>query len=277
MVIDFEKLRRYADDFRASYAEASPYPHAVIDDFLPAESAEQLWADFEAASDPADPAGGWKHYTHFNERKFALTDLERMPRHTQQVMSALQSQAALDFVGALSGTDSLLADPDLEGAGMHVVRRGGFLNLHTDFLTHTKKPTWARRINLLLYLNKDWDEAWNGNLELWQPDMSACSQSIAPAFNRCVIFSTIENSFHGHPHKLSCPESRERRCLLLYYYTNEGRELDFSSTDYRAMPGTSVWKRLLIAADRAALRGYTFIKKRSKLTDDWVSRILRRF
>jgi Rps23 Pro-64 3,4-dihydroxylase Tpa1-like proline 4-hydroxylase len=270
-MIDFERLNRIAGETCDGYLTAAPYPHAVIDDFLPLEVAERLLVDFDQAQE------GWKHYKHFNERKLALTNLEQMPPHTQRVMHALQSQETLDFVARLSGIEKLISDPDLEGAGMHLVKQGGFLNVHTDFLIHTKKPSWSRRINLLIYLNKDWKEEWKGYLDLWNADMSQCVESVAPIFNRCVIFSTIENSFHGHPHKLACPPDRSRKCLLLYYYVDEGRELGFSSTDYRATPGTGPYERLMIVADRALLRLYTFIKRYSKLGDDTISRILRHF
>lgn len=270
-VIDFERLEKLAREQHEEYISAAPFPHIVIDDFLPLDVAKQLARDFESAHD------GWKHYNHFNERKLALTDLQQMPNHTQAVLAALQSDQATACIGELAGIEGLIPDPDLEGAGMHLVTRGGFLNIHTDFLTHTKKPTWARRINLLLYLNEDWDATWNGDLEFWSRDMSERVESIAPAFNRCVIFSTIKDSFHGHPRKLSCPPDRSRRCLLLYYYTNEDHTLEFSSTDYRATPGTGLYERIMIVADRVLLRAYTFVKQHSRLGDDFISRILKRF
>lgn len=270
-LVDFARLNRIADERQDAYAAAAPFPHAVIDDFLPAETAEQLLRDFETAQD------GWKHYTHFNERKLALTAMAKMPPHTQNVMAALQSQQTIDFVSALSGIENLIADPDLEGAGMHLVKAGGFLNVHTDFLTHTKKPSWSRRINILIYLNKDWQDDWHGSLDLWNADMSECIQSVNPAFNRCVIFSTNDISYHGHPTKLSCPPDKSRKCLLLYYYVDEGHPLSDSSTDYRATPDASLMERLLIAADRTLLMAYTRIKRRTKLGDDAISRILKRF
>ena len=153
-LVDYERLDGLADTLREDFAAADPFPHVVIDDFLSEEVAEGLLGDFDEAHE------GWKHYHHFNERKLALTDYERMPAHTQRVLSALQSRRAVQFIEKLSGFESLVKDPDLEGAGMHLVRRGGFLNVHTDFLTHTKKTSWRRRINLLLYLNKDWQEEW---------------------------------------------------------------------------------------------------------------------
>ena len=113
--------------------------------------------------------------------------------------------------------------------------------------------------------------------ELWNDDLTRCVQSVVPLFNRCVVFNTIEKSYHGHPHKLSCPPEQNRKSLLLYYYRDEGHELAMSSTDYQPLPDDSLLRRLMIAADRAALRLYTFIKRRTKVSDRVMDRLLRRF
>ena len=107
--------------------------------------------------------------------------------------------------------------------------------------------------------------------------MAHCVRSVSPVFNRCVIFATVENSFHGHPAKLVCPPDESRKCLLLYYYRDEGHELEFTSTDYRPLPDANALERALIAADRSLLRLYTYIKRRSKLSDDLIARILKWF
>jgi Rps23 Pro-64 3,4-dihydroxylase Tpa1-like proline 4-hydroxylase len=269
-LLDYQRLDRLADELRDRFATAQPYPHVVIDDFLPESVAEDLLEEFEKTEQD------WKHYHHYNERKLALTDLEQMPPRTRELFSELQDQRMLDFAMKLSGLRDLISDPDLEGAGMHMVTRGGFLNVHTDFLTHTKRRNWSRRINLILYLNKDWQEEWNGNLELWDDDLKHCVQSVAPAFNRCVIFNTLEKSYHGHPHKLCCPPDLNRKSLLLYYYRDEGHELKLSSTNYRPLPQDSWLRRWMIAGDRVLLRLYTLVKGHTKISDRLMDRILRR-
>ena len=269
--LELERWNKQATELHDAFRSAQPYPHVVIDDFLPSEVAASLADEFSHVSDEA-----WKHYHHYNERKLAITDPALMPPVTRQVVATLQSPEAIDFVSKLSGIDDLISDPDLEGAGMHLVKQGGFLNVHTDFLTHTKRHNWSRHINLLLYLNKDWEEAWQGNLELWNEDLTECVQSLAPVFNRCVIFNTIEHSYHGHPHKLSCPQDSSRKSLLLYYYRDEGEPLELSSTDYRPLPGDSMARRMMIAADRNLLRLYTFVKGHTKISDRLMDRILRR-
>lgn len=117
--LDYQRLDRLADELCDRFATAQPYPHVVIDDFLPESVAEDLLEEFEKTEQD------WKHYHHYNERKLALTDLEQMPPRTRELFSELQNQRTIDFVMKLSGLRDLISDPDLEGAGMHMVTRGG--------------------------------------------------------------------------------------------------------------------------------------------------------
>ncbi|MDQ6882334.1 MAG: 2OG-Fe(II) oxygenase, partial [Pseudomonadota bacterium] len=105
----------------------------------------------------------------------------------------------------------------------HMNCRGAMLKLHADFNRH---PNWHldRRLNLLLYLNQDWQASFGGDLELWDREMAACRQRIAPVAGRCVIFSTSSTSFHGHPDPIECPDDVTRKSIALYYYTNVPRE-----------------------------------------------------
>ncbi|MGE5145824.1 MAG: 2OG-Fe(II) oxygenase [Candidatus Eiseniibacteriota bacterium] len=270
-LIDFDRLERIATERRAAFAAADPFPFTVIDEFLPEATAEQVLAEFP------DQDAAWNHYHHYNEKKLALNRVAEMGPVTRAVFDALQSDRFLRIVETLSGVDDLIADPDLDGAGLHMIRRGGFLNVHTDFLSHTKNRHWSRQINLLIYFNRDWPDDWNGNLELWSGDMTRRVQSINPRFNRCVIFRTRERSFHGHPGKLACPDGDSRRSIALYYFRDEGEVKKLAPTNYRARPEDSLSKSALIAADRWLLRGYSFLKRYTGLSDGLIDRILRRF
>jgi Rps23 Pro-64 3,4-dihydroxylase Tpa1-like proline 4-hydroxylase len=268
--VDFERLERIAEERHPEFAAAAPYPHVVIDDFLPAATAEAVREEFDRTGD------GWKHYNHYNERKLALTDVSLMLPHTRALFDALQSDRFVRIVERLTGIEGLLADPDLDGAGLHRCYSGGFLNLHTDFLSHTKNRHWSRQLNLLLYLNRDWPEAWNGSLELWDAELKSCVRKVAPVFNRCMIFHTCEGSYHGHPAPLACPEGESRRSIALYYFRDEGETRQLQSTYYRARPDDPFHKKLLVAADRTLLRAYSVLKRYTPLSDRVVSRILRR-
>src|SRR5215210_1660828 len=115
--------------------------------------------------------------------------------------------------------EGLIPDPYFGGAGPHQILPGGFLKVHVDFNRHPLLQL-DRRLNLLVYLKEDWEEAYGGHLELWDREMTRCERKILPVFNRTVVFSTTDFSFHGHPVPLSCPEGRSRKSVSFYYYTN---------------------------------------------------------
>lgn len=269
-LLDFERLDALARAGREDFARALPFPHAVVDDFLPAEVAERVHDEFD------DTDAGWDSYHHYNEKKEAVTTLEAMRPHTRALFDALQSQRFRDFVETLTGLEGLLPDPDLDGAGLHKTRPGGFLNVHTDFLSHPAHPTWDRQVNLLVYFNKDWKPEWQGGLELWDEDMTRCVRKVEPVFNRAVIFRTSDRSYHGHPQRLACPPDRFRRSLALYYFHDTGVRRELSSTGYRPIPSDPLPKRALIAVDRGLLRAYAFVRRHTGISNGSVARFLKR-
>lgn len=120
----------------------------------------------------------------------------------------------------LTGIDHIILDTHFEGGGTHEIKAGGFLKVHTDFNWH-KTLRLDRSINLLIYLNEEWDESWGGELELWDSEMKGKVVSTAPIFNRTVVFSTTGYSYHGHPDPIACPEGVSRQSIATYYYSNE--------------------------------------------------------
>jgi Rps23 Pro-64 3,4-dihydroxylase Tpa1-like proline 4-hydroxylase len=113
----------------------------------------------------------------------------------------------------------LVVDCQLNGGGLHQITRGGKLDVHIDYNYHPVTKL-DRRLNVLLYLNSEWDSHWKGELELWDSDVQNCPTRILPTSNRLVVFSTTEESNHGHPEPLQCPPDRTRKSIALYYYSN---------------------------------------------------------
>ena len=196
-----------------SYDSADPFPHTVFDDFLPPSVLEEVLAEF-----PAPGEGSWLTFDSGTERKLASPDESSMGPATRHLLAQLNSATAIDFLEALTGIHGLVPDPHYFGGGMHQIEPGGFLEVHADFNLHPRTKL-ERRLNLLIYLNEDWSPDYGGALELWDRDMQSCRASVAPIFNRCVVFSTTSTSYHGHPHPLACPPGRTRKSLALYYYS----------------------------------------------------------
>ena len=223
-----------------TYSE-HPFPHWIIDNFLPAEDA---WAAYQHFYEGEGP---WTKREHLYCRAKETRATGLHPA-IENVLARLESGGIRHYVGGLSGLQGLLSDSDRFGGGQHVIRRGGFLGVHADFTHH---PTTGQRrvLNLLLYLNSNWKKGDGGELELWAKDMSRCVVKVEPLFNRAVLFRTSTTSYHGHPELLS---GNERRSLAVYYYrienliTINGAALHIDSrewgdgylktTDYRPRP-----------------------------------------
>jgi hypothetical protein len=267
--LDLDRVRALARDHRDAFTRALPFPHVVIDDFLPAATAADVLAEL-AATD-----GDWIYYHHVNERKRGFNDVARMGPTTRRVIAALNDPAFLAVLGTLTGMPALLADPALEGGGLSEVEPGGYVNVHADFLSHPRERSWTRRLNLIVFLNREWTDADGGHLELWDRDVRTPVQRVLPLFNRCVVFATTAEAYHGVP-TVQCTEGRSRKSLALYYFEDEGRPRPIRSTHYVPRPGDGLLTRALIHVDRGLLHLYAALKRHTPLADRLVSRILRR-
>lgn len=270
-IFNFKHWQTRLEELNRLYASAAPFPHVVIDDFLDEKFLDDVLLEFQNFK-----ADEWINYTHFNEKKRGFSRYADFPLQIKQLISVLSSKEFCAFLSALTGIEELFADDTLEGGGLHETHRSGFLNIHADFSSHPYRPAWKRRVNVLIYLNKNWNELWGGHLELWSKDMMHCEQRIAPHFNRCVIFGTNATSFHGHSEPLNCPSEVSRRSIALYYYTIEENALKVQSTRYHARPQDNK-KRWLIRLDNFMLSVYAIARRRLGISDKTAGRILTCF
>ena len=205
-------LQNLANELAQAFRTAEPFPYVVLDHLLSPSRLRQVVREFP------DPFEMSIQFRSQNENKSAEQTWARIGDSTRQVLAVLNSAPFLDFLEALTGIQGLIADTRLIGGGLHQIGRGGKLDVHADF-NYFEATRLHRRLNVLLYLNRDWQSEWGGQLELWTHDLGFCQRSIEPVFNRMVIFATTSTSFHGHPKPLTCPANVTRKSLALYYYT----------------------------------------------------------
>ena len=199
---------------RERYTTARPFPHIVLDGLFPDALLEGVLAEF-----PKPGEIPWQHFDSPTEKKLGYTTARRSGRDLQSFLWQMSSPPVLQFLEALTGIEGLIPDPYYGGAGPHQIEPGGFLKIHVDFNWHPLLKL-DRRLNLLVYLNKDWQEEYGGHLELWDREMTRCEQKVLPVFNRTVVFSTTDFSYHGHPEPLACPPGMTRKSVSFYYYSN---------------------------------------------------------
>jgi hypothetical protein len=207
-----QELQALAESLAPQFAAAEPFPHVVVDGLLADGTMRAMIDSFPP------PSPGWEHFDDPYQLKFALRDEEAMPPAIRSVIQHFNSQVFIEFLETLTGIRGLIPDPHLAGGGLHQIPRGGTLKVHADFNKHRRLRA-DRRLNVLLYLNEDWQEEYGGYLELWDPDMTRAVVRLAPVANRMVVFETTSTTYHGHPDKLAVPEGMYRRSLAWYYYT----------------------------------------------------------
>lgn len=239
-----EQWLTFCSEQAEAYASARPFPHIMIDGFLPDDLIDQVVSEFPQLS-------SMQVKTNVKTgNKGSSADELQWGQTIRQIMGWLNSAAFLKGLATLTGIEGLLSDPYFEGGGLHQIGNGGFLKVHADFNIH-KTTGLERRLNLLLYLNRDWPEHFGGHLELWDKKMTGCVSRIAPIANRSVIFSTTDDSYHGHPDPIACGPETTRKSLALYYYTVPEEKKAFHSTIYKERPGESLKKKGLRRLFRA--------------------------
>ena len=199
---------------RDGFLNAHPFPHVVIDDFLPRDVADRLLTDypppenFNSESTTVEPR---------RKGKLRSTNDADFAPYMRCVLQQFNSPLFIRFLEQLSGIETLIPDPDIGGALRHF-GRGGRLGIHADFNFHGGLQM-HRRLNLILYLNKEWKPSYRGYLELWDARATRCQKKIAPVFNRALIFTATDECYHGFPMPLRCPKRITRKSIQFYYYT----------------------------------------------------------
>jgi hypothetical protein len=237
LTLDEDSARREALRNNNEYINAPHYGHIIIDNFLPDEVASLILDNFPNQSSDQD--------VRFQNGTFENNKRQISPYSSSSIVLShflfFNSAPFIEYLENLTGIKGLISDHHFGGGGFHETSKGGKLGVHADFRIHPKLKA-HRRLNVIIYLNKEWRTEWKGQLELWSPDMRSLISSIEPQFNRCIIFNTERNAFHGHPEPLETPEGITRKSMALYYYTASdlvySEELNVS-TIFKARPNDS--------------------------------------
>ena len=202
-ILDCEKLSK-------EFNNNNPFNHIVIDNFLNTQYAEKILDKFPSNYD------NWHKYCNPIEYKYAYDDINNLDPILKNYFYVLSCPQFVEKMNELTGISNLEMDPFLHGAGLHSHSRFGKLEIHLDYEKHPFCNK-ERRINIILFINKDWNEEWNGANELWNEDVTQCIKKTQIKFNRAIIFQTNDISWHGMPEKILCPENIFRKSLAYYY------------------------------------------------------------
>ena len=214
--VDLKSLTERVSIIKNDFQSKKPFRFTTFEGFFKPEMAELIYSNY-----PLIENGVWDGTTYINQKnKFQKTTFEKnsiMDRGFKE----LNSKEIIDWLQTITEfKEDIIGDNELFGGGLHQSINGAFLNVHIDYNIHPKTK-YHRRLNLLIYMNKDWKDEYEGHIELWDltKGQGELIGKYPPSFNRCVIFETNEISFHGHPKPLNTPKSINRKSLATYYYT----------------------------------------------------------
>ena len=223
-MFDYLNTQNIEDSFR-NFQGAFPFDHCVVDNFFQEDIANKLSEDFPDFDDPI-----WHEYNNPLEIKKVSNLWNIFPSTTYNIFNDLNSPLFLDFLSSLSGISPLYADNGLNGGGWHILKNGGKLNPHLDYSIHPKIP-YQRKVNLIVYLNKNWQKKWGGQLGLWSSTDDGkkpkqIETTVVPSFNTAIFFDTTMNSWHGLYNTVQSPEKEYRKSIAIYYLTNPPKNVD---------------------------------------------------
>ena len=230
----FNRWIERPEEFKESFQNASPFPLLVIDDFLDTETADALLAEFpsqDAMPKSRDYMFGDKH---------ELSSVAEQGPTSKAFYDALMGPQFQEFLRKLTGRE-LFVDPAFHGGGFHQSGDQGFLDTHVDFNMHPLHSDWLRVLNVLLYLNKDWKDEYDGRLMIKaKPDDEPVG--IKPIFNRGLLMLTDDHTFHGFK-KMTLPPGVTRKSIATYAYelVPEG-SIESRTTGWSPESGSAVKK-----------------------------------
>lgn len=237
------------DALRKKVENQDPFPFFYIDNFLNEEFANNIHDAFPSYNNALNMG---KTFNAVNEeKKVQITDSKLFPEPIEKLNELLSSDEFMRLISHIFGINGLVSDPNLTGGGIHETNGGGRLDVHVDF-NFNKELDLFRRVNILIYFNKNWKKEYGGVLDLWDKDVKKCYARILPVFNRMVCFATSEISFHGVT-PLICPPGITRKSFASYYY-NDGKD----GAD-KITPHSTIFK----ARPNEYLRGYVMMPAES--------------
>ncbi len=241
------------EKLRKDFENAEPYRYLVLENFLQEDIANALFENF-----PSIDNLNVKRKS-LNEDKSEDYHFERWDPVFSQVRDAIASKKWCAVMDEITGIKGLHTTSDSLGSGVHQGKNGSYVDVHLDVNMNPKAGLW-RRINLLIYLNKNWKPEYGGDLEIWDKAMTKCFNKVSPTFNRAVIFLTDDNSPHGYS-KINVPEGESRKSFYTYYYTEPAPGMAYRDSKFLSRPDDKLSRKLATSTKEAIkIRGKQFLK-----------------
>lgn len=220
IMILFDFIEANKEKYREQFLTAKPFPHIAVDGICDEVKLSTLYdniPDIEVAS--ADYV--------FAKNKFEKSKFKELGGLFEELYNDLTSERFKNWVAYITNED-IFIDSTFYGGGIHQGKKGSFLDMHADFNYHPLVENWYRNLNLLLYINKDWQESYGGHLQL-EDGRTGEKTAVAVPFNRLAIMHCRAYTLHGY-NPINFPEGKYRTSIAAYAYTVHENHLEASRT-----------------------------------------------
>lgn len=209
---------------KINFYEAKPFPHCIIDNFLPDDIATSISETFPKPEEKGwnldSPGAAPSTKNRFIE-KLQCHNEEFFPDNIRHLLLQFNSSIFIRFLEELTTIPHLIPDISFNACGLHSTGRGGRLMIHADGNRYYKRNLLHQQLNVIYFCTNNWQEEWGGHFELWDREKKSCVKRISPTFNRLILFDTNKYSFHGHPEPLKSPLGIRRNSLATYFYVKD--------------------------------------------------------
>jgi hypothetical protein len=209
------------------YKKQNPYPYTFQDNFLDDDFALKIQKEILEI-----PVEAWDRYENPFESKFTLRNKFAFPQNLNRLFDELQTDSFVKKISEIVGYQ-LFLDPTRNFWGVHKYNNGDKLDIHVDAGLH---PTTKQKkqVTLGIYLSVDWKEEYGCHLEVWRGDNTVLNDakiyekvaSIAPLFNRMILFTCNDYAWHGNPEPVQCPENSKRIFVTISYLSENYDDLN---------------------------------------------------
>jgi hypothetical protein len=221
-------ITKFSDttNINIDYVKTPPYPNVALDNFLPQET-------ISAMKQECNNLEWTREFTRNGSHMIERQDVENLPV-ANEVRNIMSSRRFLVWLGEVTGHHDLIPDPHMIGAGYMRCSRGDSLKLHSDFNFNNTLKLY-RMLSINIYLNKNWQPEWNGDLQFWDFERKECKTRYFPEAGKAVIFRHHKFGFHGHPEPLKCPENIYRDGFRMFYYVSEMSNYKLDKNPHRSL------------------------------------------
>lgn len=200
----------------------NPYPYWILENPMHSATAQEVFLELSSLADNPHYVSQMYKYENPLERKLATDKYDLFPPITRAWLTWTLTSQFIQIIQDITGIEGLVADPWFRGGGIHLHRNEGILRPHIDFDFH-QDLNLVRRLNFIIYFNKNYSDDWGGALELWSPDGQELTKTIKPEYNMGVLFET-PNAVHGFLKPWAAPNGITRKSLAVYLYTSPTKE-----------------------------------------------------